>query len=165
MVQLAACAAFFTIDRWRALRLPSEHSTDAAVFHDLARIPGAGNSQVENNYQYTHEKPSPGANYYRLKQVDFDGQFEYSHIVSLKMKTTEGIQVYPNPFSGEFQIDINSEQDELPARIYDAAGRNVWQGMLHNTRQVLELPGIQSGMFWLEVDFDNRTERVRVLKN
>ncbi|HRD81397.1 MAG TPA: T9SS type A sorting domain-containing protein [Saprospiraceae bacterium] len=142
-----------------------QHSTDAAVFHDLARIPGAGNSQVENNYQYTHKKPSPGANYYRLKQVDFDGRFEYSHIVSLKMHAVEGIQVYPNPFSGEFQIDINSEQDELPARIYDAAGRNVWQGMLHNTRQVLELPGIQSGMFWLEVDFDNRTERVRVLKN
>ncbi len=142
-----------------------QHSTDAAVFLDLVRIPGAGNSQVDNNYQYTHEKPSYGTNYYRLKQVDFDGRFEYSHIVSLKMHAEEGIQVYPNPFSGEFQIDINSEQDELPARIYDAAGRSVWHGILHNRRQVLELPGIQSGMFWMEVDFDNRTERVKVLKN
>ncbi len=141
-----------------------QHSTDAAVFLDLVRIPGAGNSQVEHNYQYTHEKPSYGTNYYRLKQVDFDGRFEYSHIVSLNMHAEEGIQVYPNPFSGEFQIDINSEQDELPARIYDAAGRSLWQGILHNRRQIMELPGVQSGMFWLEVDFDNRTERVKVLK-
>ena len=141
-----------------------QHSTDGISFRELARIPGSGNSQMENHYEYPHEIPSPGTNYYRLKQVDFDGRFEYSHIVSLKMHAEEGIQVYPNPFSGEFQIDINSEQDELPARIYDAAGRSVWQGMLHNRRQIMELPGVQSGMFWLEVDFDNRTERVKVLK-
>lgn len=127
-------------------------------------IPGSGTTNETNRYSFVDGLPQFSTNYYRLKQVDFDGRFEYSHIVSLKMHAEEGIQVYPNPFSGEFQIDINSEQDELPARIYDAAGRSVWQGMLYNRRQIMELPGVQSGMFWLEVDFDNRTERVKVLK-
>jgi hypothetical protein len=141
-----------------------QHSTDGVSFRELARIPGAGDSQVENHYEYPHEKPSPGTNYYRLKQVDFDGQFEYSHIVSLKIKAEKGIQVYPNPFSGDFQIEIISEQDEFPARMYDATCRQVWQGLLRNGLQSLELTGLPTGVFWLEVDYGNLIKRVKIVK-
>ncbi|MEZ4980275.1 MAG: hypothetical protein R2769_01550 [Saprospiraceae bacterium] len=44
---------------------------------------GAGNSQVQKNYQFIDENPEKGLNYYRLKQMDFDGSFEYSDVVSV----------------------------------------------------------------------------------
>lgn len=49
--------------------------------------------------------------------------------------------------------------------IFDVAGRRVWQGLLQDGRQEVALPGLQAGVFWLEVDFGNRTERVKVVKN
>lgn len=143
-----------------------QHSTDGISFRELARIPGAGNSQVENSYEYPHETPSPGTNYYRLKQVDFDGRFEYSHIVSVTIeRSADTVRVYPNPFSEEIQVELNAG-DVLPspARLYDAIGRVVWQGKLFSGAQLLEFPALPAGVFWLETELGNRTERVRLVK-
>lgn len=141
-----------------------QHSTDGRSFQDLAQIPGNGDSQVENRYEYLHENPSHGTNYYRLQQVDLDGGFEYSHIVSVEFGAKEKVQLYPNPFSNTLQIDLHTEQDELPARLFDVTGRQVWQGSLRNGQQAVEMPGLQAGVFWLEVDFRNKTERMKVVK-
>jgi hypothetical protein len=143
-----------------------QHSTDGVTFRDLAKVPGAGDSQEENRYEYLHENPSPGTNYYRLKQVDFDGGFEYSYIVSVNIEHTQSsIQVYPNPFSDGIQVEMSNE-NELPvsARLYDGLGRVVWQGQLHEGVQSLEFSGIPAGVFWLETDWGNRVERVHVVK-
>ncbi|HEY1038492.1 MAG TPA: hypothetical protein VGF30_03760, partial [Bacteroidia bacterium] len=57
-----------------------QRSTDDLNFTDIARIDGAGNSNTLINYKYIDENPIQGNNYYRLKQVDFDGNFHYSPI-------------------------------------------------------------------------------------
>jgi hypothetical protein len=59
-----------------------------------------------------------------------------------------------------------STENELPvsARLYDGLGRVVWQGQLHEGVQSLEFSGIPAGVFWLETDWGNRVERVRIVK-
>jgi hypothetical protein len=144
-----------------------QHSTDGVTFRDLAQIPGKGDSQVENHYEYLHENPSPGTNYYRLKQVDFDGNFEYSHIVSVNIEQTQGkVQVYPNPFSDGFRVEVSAADGlPVPARLYDGLGRQVWQGIILETMQSLELPGLPVGVFLLEVEWSNSVERMKLVKN
>jgi hypothetical protein len=62
---------FFTVER----------STDGFVFTEIGRLKGAGNSNSRLDYQLPDEQPFEGVNYYRLKQTDYDGKFEYSRII------------------------------------------------------------------------------------
>ncbi len=142
-----------------------ERSADGRNFQYLTKVQAAVFSSKILEYGCLDKNPLRGTNYYRLKQVDMDGSYEYSQIVTVDFGAKEDILLYPNPFSNILQIDIHSEQGELTAQLFDVAGRRVWQGMLQDGRQEVGLSGLQAGVFWLEVDFGNRTERVRVVKN
>ena len=52
------------------------HSTDAYDYYPITEIPGAGNSNIQHNYSYIHTSPTPGVSYYKLKQTDYDGNYE-----------------------------------------------------------------------------------------
>lgn len=60
-------------------------SANGVDFEKLQEVKGSGNSDVVRNYSYTDTKPAVGVNYYRLKQVDFDGDFAFSGIATAKV--------------------------------------------------------------------------------
>lgn len=59
-----------------------EHSLDNVSYTTVGRVEGMGTTANEQAYSYTHQGALPGVNYYRIKQVDFDGAFDYSRVVS-----------------------------------------------------------------------------------
>jgi hypothetical protein len=76
-----------------------ERSRDALTWEVIGHVPGAGTSHELLIYDYIDPSPTPGINYYRLKQTDYDGQFEYSEFVVLDAKKSlyQDIEIYPNP--------------------------------------------------------------------
>ncbi|GAB3914480.1 hypothetical protein GCM10028803_60020 [Larkinella knui] len=60
-----------------------ERSTDAQAFEAIGRVTSRGFSESMQTYGFTDEAPLKGTNYYRLRQVDRDGRFEYSKILGL----------------------------------------------------------------------------------
>jgi hypothetical protein len=66
------------------------------------KIPAHGNSNVMNTYGYVDLEPNKGINYYRLKQVDFNGDFKYSNILSINNQNSKNgfVSIYPNPLPG-----------------------------------------------------------------
>lgn len=84
-----------------------QHSIDGKTWENISFVNSknsSGNSNIPLNYQFTHTQPSLGNNYYRLKQIDFDGKFEYSKIVAANISSTEAISIYPNPAKDILQI-------------------------------------------------------------
>lgn len=67
-----------------------ERSIDGNNWEILAYVEGAGNSNQQLNYEYTDEYPYHGISYYRLKQTDFDGKFEYFTPVAVNFLNTSG---------------------------------------------------------------------------
>lgn len=57
-----------------------QHSADGRQFRVLGEVPGAGTTLLTQQYDYLHQTPQPGSNYYRLRQVDYDGRYEYSPV-------------------------------------------------------------------------------------
>lgn len=64
-----------------------ERSSDAKSFETLGRVASRGFSDSFQSYGFTDEAPTKGVNYYRLRQVDRDGKFEYSKILGLNYET------------------------------------------------------------------------------
>lgn len=93
-----------------------EHSVDGKVFTQIGKVPGAGTTTVIQRYGFEHDRPAYPDNYYRLKQVDYDGAFEYTDVILVRLKkdltsTSMDFVIYPNP-STEPQVSIEiSELD------------------------------------------------------
>jgi len=85
---------FFTIER----------STDGIEFYTIATVDGSGNSTTIKNYSWIDNDPIMGTNYYRLKQTDFNGEFEYFEIRSTNCSVDHQVNIYPNPFNNYIEV-------------------------------------------------------------
>ncbi|NJB85495.1 hypothetical protein GGR26_001240 [Lewinella marina] len=80
--------AYFTVER----------SADGNTFSAIGAVAGAGTTRSPRNYAFIDERPLPGRQFYRLRQVDADGTFEYSPVRSILAEAGRGaVKVFPNP--------------------------------------------------------------------
>ncbi len=91
------------------------------------KVDAKGNSNQLHNYDYTDsDSESPGTYYYRVKQVDFDGQFTYSNVVKLDFLEENQVRLYPNPARSETSVQISLAHDaEVLIEMYDGASKLV----------------------------------------
>jgi hypothetical protein len=90
-----------------------EKSTDGRTFSEIGRVKGAGFSEELITYELIDPNPARGKNYYRLRQVDFDGTVSYSDIeVVLFDKGTNELELYPTLLSGAQELTISLSQPE-----------------------------------------------------
>lgn len=76
-----------------------ERSQDGYSYEEIATVDAAGNSTEYKAYSLTDEAPLAGTSYYRLRQVDLNGEYSYSHIEAFNLKKSAALEVYPNPLS------------------------------------------------------------------
>lgn len=104
-----------------------QRSIDGENFETIDWMEGNGNSQKTIQYSLNDYKVSASIlYYYRLKQVDFDGNFDYSEIVSAKIISGDGldIKLIPNPSAGDGKISINSSSETtVELKIYGNMGQ------------------------------------------
>ena len=148
-----------------------EKSEDGKSFEAIGQVAGAGNSETLLNYNFSDEQPRAGANYYRLKQVDFNGDFEYSDVRSVMMEVENGyFSVFPNPTYDDLLNIAFSTKDDLILEIelFDVEGKR----LLHdnwflengiNKRQI-SLKGIAPGVYSLKMKGGGKTYVERVVK-
>ena len=99
------------------------------MWMEAAFVEGAGTTEESRRYSFAIENPGVGTQVFRLKQVDFDGAFEYSELVEVTVPVPNGYELsatYPNPFnpSTQFSLTVAREQT-VEVSIYDVQGRKV----------------------------------------
>ncbi|MBP7821419.1 MAG: hypothetical protein KA010_00755 [Saprospiraceae bacterium] len=106
-----------------------QHSFDGLSFQDIAQIKGAGTTNVEQQYQYLHSKVEQGTHYYRLMQMDFDGNKSYSRVEMIEMLgSTPTIRLIPNPTSNQVAIQLVQHNDSFSGEVItisDLLGREL----------------------------------------
>ena len=134
-----------------------EKSVNASDWTVVTRVNGAGNSQTVKNYNAFDANPVSGTNYYRLKQVDFDGKSKYSKTVSIKVDGPKtAISVLTNPFYNTLSVTFNSATSQMvSARLMDITGKLVaaenWSITSGNIRKDLSAATLNQGMYILTI--------------
>lgn len=109
-----------------------QRSVNGLDWKSLSTVKGAGDSNQELSYSYTDKNPLYGVSYYRLRQVDFEGQFDYSNVVVLENFEDNAVTpdpemiLYPNPASlDELIIRASNLQPwmEVELMLLDAYGK------------------------------------------
>lgn len=103
-----------------------EKSPDGAKFEAIGNLVGAGNSQVPKKYSFLDIKAGSGKLYYRLKQVDYDGAFQYTEVLDIN-KTEENkfmvSEMSSETTSRTFEMQIDALTDApLTCQLRDAKG-------------------------------------------
>lgn len=105
-----------------------ERSSDGLNFETISEVQGAGNSSQNISYATIDPFPLPGLSYYRLKQTDFDGKYEYSDIKTVSRETEDFYinSVFGSINSEQLFIEFNCSGDcNIALQILDVAGRVV----------------------------------------
>jgi hypothetical protein len=115
-----------------------QRSAEGTAWHDIKKVNGAGNSNINTNYSVTDAEPLLGINYYRLKQTDFDGSFALSKTIAVYFgKTDAGVSVstFPNPFSDKLTFTLQGSQPSQ-VTLQDVSGRVLFRQGFTNTLPV-----------------------------
>ena len=86
-----------------------QKSTDNKNYVNIDIIEGAGNSNRIINYTYSDFNTISKTVYYRLKQIDFDGKFEFSNPIAVTSRASNNTSIYPNPASKYEGFEITTE--------------------------------------------------------
>lgn len=139
-----------------------EWSTDGISFNSISLVNGNGTSNIQHAYQFLHQTPIIGNNYYRLKQVNTDASFIYSNMIPVNLDAAISkdnvLYIFPNPSkTGEFNIDYHASKNKTAAiKVFNLLGKliytdtwNIFAGVSHYK---LKLPDLQKGIYLLSVD-------------
>ena len=144
--------AFFTIER----------SADGTSFDAIGEIKGAGNSNTTLSYDFTDERPFAGVNYYRIKQTDYDGQYSYSEIRSVRHKGISNVSITPRTTEG--RLDINTELEDYTIAIYNVSGQEVKKMTGMSLDQSISLETLHAGVYFVKINSRSESETVRIVK-
>ena len=105
-----------------------QRSADGIHFNAIGRVSGNGTSEQRQKYSYTDGNPLNGINYYRLKQVDFDGKDAQTRIINIdfndNMHETR-LRLFPNPASSQIGVVIQDINNIFSITITDILGNEL----------------------------------------
>ncbi len=134
-----------------------EHSKDGRNFSPIGQIAGDGTSNETKHYEYIHTSPSIGINYYRIKQVDYDGKYSFSDIASVRYDGSGETSIYPNPVTSEVTITTTASTS---LQIMDVYGRVLTKQDISEGQNTINLAELPTGILIFVVG----DQRFKVLK-
>lgn len=147
-------------------RFEIEHSLNGLNFTTLSKTQGAGHTTSEiHEYDYIHPSFAQGINYYRLKSVDLDGQFEYSDIIAIEADAQLAVSTFPNPAHDYLIVKTNFEvysSDRIC--MTDSYGAEVVQVSVSSLETKIELSeSLPRGIYYVQFKGTAMTKTMRVI--
>lgn len=143
-----------------------ERSPNGLDWEELEKVDGVGNSTSLQRYQaFDYHAYTPIA-YYRLKQVDLDGEHVYSEIraVSINKTSNNFLSVYPNPTTDQVTLKAEAIEELSTIRLFNSLGKEVTPAVKvlgkNQTNMILDLSNLSSGVYYIQT----KTRRIIIQK-
>jgi hypothetical protein len=133
-------------------------------FQVIGTVKGSGNSNTIQQYNFTHYNPSQGRSFYRLRQVDFDGKFEYSPVrsatSSMHMKE---FSMVPNPATNIVTIIHDGSTSTFDIDVKDMSGRSIATFKDYSSES-LDVSNLSPGIYIVMIKSEGFVTTQRLIK-
>jgi hypothetical protein len=146
-----------------------ERSFDGTRFAARGFVEGNGTTTQLHNYIFTDEGAN-GKVFYRLKQVDFNGEYKYSNVIEINSTSSPDYQLaqnYPNPFNPTTLIPYTLPNDGfVTLKVYDVLGREV-KTLINGFQQAgvhtinFDASGLYSGVYFYKMEAGNNFSSIK----
>jgi endoglucanase len=158
-VQDATASKFFTVER----------SADRIHFASIKQVEAIKNTST---YNLTDNAPEAlqGIVYYRIKATSPNGEINYSPVISINDKNVgDRLTIYPNPVKDECTLSGYAANDVLlNIKIMDVSGKLLWQDKWQqpkgNYSRNISIGNLPAGIYWLQVDGGEKTNKIKLVK-
>ena len=151
-----------------------QRSEDGENWMVIGEVDGNGTINEVIEYGYTDARPLFGSSYYRLRQVDFDGQFEYSPVRSVNIQHSGRsleVTLYPNPTTGDninIRLISTNRRNNVKIRLIDFSGKIFLNEFVDvkkfvRDQRIIPCKKLQKGIYILEVDQNNVVSRHKIV--
>lgn len=140
-------------------------SSNGREWEEIRMVSGNGNSNGLSSYAITDNPPHKGRWYYRLKQTDYNGQFEFFEIVSTVFEPiTIKAKLYPNPATDRFQVI--SFEPIIEAWIINHMGYSVIKKPIFQQDRIstFQIDDLEAGVYHaILIDQEGQQKRIKFL--
>ncbi|MFT3681743.1 MAG: SdrD B-like domain-containing protein [Ferruginibacter sp.] len=142
-----------------------ERSQDGIHFIVIDSVDGNGTSSLPHSYSWLDLHPLSDVNYYRLKQVDFDGHYKNSPVVRIEVNNNRSFTAFYNDYSKNITIHFNTLQSNTVLKLFAANGQLIKAAVAKNINYyTMELPALAAGIYLLHAadGKKNYTEKIYI---
>ncbi len=138
-----------------------QRSSNGSDYEAISFVQGHGTTTETQFYSYTDRNVAAGSYTYRLKQVDFDGTYDYSNTIEVDVNAPKVFsldQNYPNPFNPSTKITFNLATDsKVTLKVFDILGQEVMTllngNLVAGGHEVnFNASGLNSGVYFYRID-------------
>lgn len=145
-----------------------EYSTNGRDYLILDQWTAQGAIESPSKYSYLHHNPTSELNYYRLKQVDFNGDWVYSPVRMVRFSAMDGaVEIFPVPASDQLSVVYRpSKKGNQTVRLITTSGFTVWQTITDfSASNILRIPVsmLSPGLYFVEVQKADGVYRQQVV--
>ncbi len=139
----------------RGFEVEAANPSENGVFNwqSIGFVAGSGTTNTVKAYTFVRDisnvsRGSSNDFYYRLRQIDADGNADYSNTIYLQRHSKNKLQLFPNPVSSELNIAV--EDREQTVEIIDAFGRTLYQNTTIPTR--IDMQEFAAGIYFIKIE-------------
>jgi hypothetical protein len=143
-------------------------ASNAKDFVKIGEVKGSGNSSTHQSYHFLDSRPAQGNNYYRLKQVDFNGNSELSNIIVVDFNLMQnGLKAWQAGLN-TLQLSFSAKQKGIAHIVVaDLNGRKLYSGnsLIWSGSNDVAIPmQSASGLYVVSVNTGNEFYSTKFLK-
>ncbi len=132
-----------------------ERSNDGFNFEEIGIVEGQGNAFTTHSYDFVDNRPTAGVNYYRLKQVDWDGSFDYSKVIPLAFENSRtNLSIVPNPFKDMVTLSLEETSNKnTQIEVFNLLGQRVHADVFGRDQlsKNIDLSALDQGTYMLRI--------------
>lgn len=143
-----------------------ERSMDAFHWEAIGQVEGTGTSSLAIEYDYIDIQPQTGIIYYRLKQLDFNGEYIYSPIEAVDFNyNSSDICVFPLPASNYVQVSFEEKQEEnVVISIYGPKGKMIENTNCNSKVISIDISELLPGIYIILIERSGSLEVRKLIK-
>ena len=131
-----------------------EHGIDSKNYQKIGQVDGQ-----KESYNFIHKSPKKGMNYYRLKQIGFDGKAEYSRIISLNLNLPS-IEISPNPSTTEINIKTSENLTDIQKiEILSITGKKIRE--INTPSEKIDISDLKKGLYIILIKINEKDFRMK----